>query len=89
MLLQINAGQIGQMSEAPMRYFFTVRRQNTVQNDPDGLDFPNVAAALSDAERAIAELKRKTECDDPTLIMIVEDETHHPVLSLPFLPGCA
>jgi uncharacterized protein DUF6894 len=72
-----------------MRYFFKIHRLNTVEDDPDGIDLPNAAAALSQAERAIAELRRKSGYGDPDLVMIVKDEDHHTVLSLPFLPGCA
>jgi hypothetical protein len=42
-----------------MRYFFTIHGPNSVEDDPDGMDLPSAAAALSEAERAIAELKKR------------------------------
>jgi hypothetical protein len=72
-----------------MRYFFTIHRLNTIEDDPDGKDLPNETAALSYAEQVIAELKTKSGYKDPGLMMIVQDEGHHTILSLPFLPGCA
>jgi hypothetical protein len=47
---------------------------------------PDFAAALSNAERKIREL-RKESGYDPTLMMIVKDEAGQTVLSLPFFPG--
>jgi hypothetical protein len=48
---------------------------------------PDVAAALSNAERKIGELRKESGYNDPTLMMIVKDEAGHTVLSLPFFPG--
>jgi hypothetical protein len=48
---------------------------------------PDFAAALSDAERKIRELRNESGYDDPTLMMIVKDEAGQTVLSLPFFPG--
>jgi hypothetical protein len=49
---------------------------------------PDIAAALSNAERKIRELRKESRYNnDPTLMMIVKDEAGHTVLSLPFFPG--
>jgi Domain of unknown function (DUF6894) len=49
---------------------------------------PDVAAALSNAERKIREHRKESGYNnDPTLMMIVKDEAGHTVLSLPFFPG--
>ncbi len=67
-----------------MRYFFTIHRLNTVEDDPDGKDLPNETAALSYAEQVIAELKTKSGYKDPGLMMIVQDEGHHRYCPCPF-----
>jgi hypothetical protein len=70
------------------RYFFTIRGQDRVKGDPHGTNLPDIAAALSNAERKIRELRKESGYNnDPTLMMIVKDEAGHSVLSLPFLPG--
>jgi hypothetical protein len=69
------------------RYFFTIRGRDRIKDDLDGANLPDVAAALSDAERKIRELRKVSAYDDPTLMMIVKDEAGHTVLSLPFFPG--
>ena len=70
-------------------YFFTIHRQDRVENDPDGTYLPDVAAALSYAEYRIRELRNKNGYkDDLALMMIVKDEARQTVLSLPFFPGC-
>ena len=69
------------------RYFFTIRGRNRVKDDPHGTNLPDVAAALSNAERKIWDLRKENEYDDPSLMMIVKDETGRTVLSLPFFPG--
>jgi len=49
----------------------------------------DIAAALSNAERKIQELRKESGYNnDPTLMMIVKDEGRQTVLSLPFFPGC-
>jgi hypothetical protein len=70
------------------RYFFTIRRPDRVRHDPLGTDLPDVAAALSYAERKIRELRKESPYNDPALMMIVKDEARKTVLSLPFFPGC-
>jgi uncharacterized protein DUF6894 len=72
------------------RFFFIVRGLNKIeQDDPHGVELPNVAAALLYAERRIEELHNARRYDHPGLMMIVEDEARQTVLSLPFLPACA
>jgi hypothetical protein len=50
---------------------------------------PDVATALSHAERTIRELRKESGYDDPALMMIVKDEARQTVLALPFFPGHA
>ncbi len=69
------------------RYFFTVRGQNWVKDDRDGTNLPDIAAALSNAEHKIRELRKQSGYDDPSLMMIVTDEAGRTVLCLPFFPG--
>jgi hypothetical protein len=71
------------------RYFFTIiRRPDRVKDDPQGANLPDVAAALSYAERKILELRKESPYSDPALVMIVKDEARKMVLFLPFFPGC-
>jgi Domain of unknown function (DUF6894) len=69
------------------RYFFTIHRQDRVEDDPDGT-YSDVAAALSYAEYTIRKLRKKSGYDDLSPMMIVTDEARRTVLSLPFFPGC-
>jgi hypothetical protein len=69
------------------RYFFTNRGQDRAEDDPDGRYLPDVAAALSYAECTILELRKKSGFNDPTLMMVVQDQAGQTVLSLPFFPG--
>jgi hypothetical protein len=72
------------------RYSFTIRWLDRIkEHDPHVTDLPNVAAALSYAERRIGELQNESRYDHPGLMMIVKDEARQTVLSLPFLAGCA
>ena len=71
------------------RYFFTIHKQDGVEDDPNGTYLPDVAAALSHAEYTIRELRRKSGYeDDLSLMVIVKDQAGQTVLSLPFFPGC-
>jgi Domain of unknown function (DUF6894) len=69
------------------RYFFAIRGRDRFKDDPHGTNLPDVAAALSNADRKIRELRKENEYDDPSLMMIVKDEAGQTVLSLPFFPG--
>ena len=69
------------------RYFFTIRGRDRFKDDHHGTNLPDVAAALSNAERKIRDLRKENEYDDPSLMMIVKDEAGQTVLSLPFFPG--
>ena len=70
------------------RYFFTIRGRDRFKDDPHGTNLLDVAAALSNAERKIGELRKESGYNsDPTAMMIVKDEAGHTVLSLPFFPG--
>jgi len=54
------------------RYFFTVHRQDRVENDPVGTYLPDAEAALAYADYTIRELRRKSGYeDDLSLMMIV------------------
>jgi hypothetical protein len=68
------------------RYFFTIRGRDRVENDPDGVYLPDVAAALSYAEYTIRALRKKSGYN-PALMMVVQDQARQTVLSLPFFPG--
>ena len=71
------------------RYFFTIHRQDRVENDTDGTYLPNAEAALSYADYTIRELRKKNGYeDDLSLMMIVKDQAAQVVLSLQFFPGC-
>ncbi len=69
------------------RYFFSIRGRNRIKDDRDGVNLPDIAAALSNAEDKIRELRTHSAYDDPSLMMIVKDEAGQTVLSLPFFPG--
>ena len=71
------------------RYFFAIRwRDEEVEDDPHGREFPNDAAALAYAERTIRDRQNEKDYDHPEL-MIVKDEMGTTVWSLPFAPACA
>ncbi len=68
------------------RYFFTIRGRDRVEDDPHGMNLPDIAAALSNAERKIQELRKESGYNNDTTLMI-KDDAGHTVLSLPFFPG--
>ena len=71
------------------RYFFTIHRQDQVEDDRDGTYLPDAEAAFSYADYTIRGLRKKSGYkDDLSLMMIVKDRAGQPVLSLPFFPGC-
>jgi hypothetical protein len=49
---------------------------------------PNEAAALSNAEYVIESLRTEKGANDPGLRILVTNEKHQTVLSIPFLPAC-
>jgi hypothetical protein len=54
------------------RYFFTIHRQDRVEDDRDGTYLPDADAALSYADYTIRELRKKSGYkDDLSLAMIV------------------
>ncbi len=71
------------------RYFFAIRGRDWVRDDPHGTDLPDVATALSHAERTIRQLRKESGYNDPALMMVVKDEARQTVLALPFFPGHA
>jgi hypothetical protein len=70
------------------RYFFTIHRQDRVENDHAGTYLPDVAAALSYAEYTIRELRKQNGYKDDLALMMMVKEAGQTVLSLPFFPGC-
>jgi hypothetical protein len=75
------------MERSVQQYFFTIRGRDRVESDPNGTYLPDVAAALRYAESTICELRKKSDWNDPGLMMFVQDQTRQTVLSLPFFPG--
>lgn len=73
------------------RYFFNIQvSDREPEEDLHGTNLPDIAAALSYAERTIKELRGEIEYDDlRSLMMFVVDDANRTVLSLPFAPGCA
>ena len=70
------------------RYFFTIHRQDRVENAADTY-LPDAEAVLSYAEYTIRELRKQNGYkDDLALMMMVKDQAGQTVLSLPFFPGC-
>ena len=71
------------------RYFFTIHRQDQVEDDRDGTYLPDAEAAFSYADHTIRALRKKSSYkDDLSLIMMVKDQAGQTVWSLPFSPGC-
>ena len=75
------------MGPLVQRYFFTIRGRDLIEDDPAGRYLPDIAAALYYAEHTIQELRKKNDCTDPTLTMVVQDQARQTVLFLPFFPG--
>ena len=71
------------------RYFFVIQwPDGRKTNDPNGTILPNEAAALSNAECVIESLRMEKGHNDPGLRILVTNEKHQTVLSIPFLPAC-
>jgi hypothetical protein len=75
------------------RYLFvlrgTVRKGDDVPILSEDVILPSDAAALSNAERMLAQLQKDNGYDDPGMTMIVQNEGRDMVWSIPLLPGCA
>ncbi len=70
------------------RYYFTVHGPEGYRDDRNGLFLPDIGAVLAHAEDILRE--RRHDIDKcRSAMMIVMDEQRTPLLSLPFLPGCA
>ena len=68
------------------QYFFAIQGLNgNREEDRIGKVFPDIVAALAEAERMISELQEEGGCDEPGLSMLVKDETQRTVLFLPFV----
>ncbi len=70
------------------QYYFTVRQAGRMDDDVHGESLPDDAAALNVACRMARELQASRSDSDPGLV-IVKNEKHHTVLSIPFLAGFA
>lgn len=70
------------------QYYFTVRQADRVDADVHGEALPDDAAALNVACRMARELQAAGSDSDPGLV-IVKNEKHDTVLSIPFLAGFA
>jgi hypothetical protein len=75
------------------RYFFVLRGTVGKGDDApilsDDVILPSDAAALSNAERMLAQLQKEKGYDDPGMTMIVQNEIRDMVWSIPLLPGYA
>ena len=72
------------------QYFFNIRSSDAeAEDDPHGTNLPDLAAALSYAERTIRDLQKERKYRPPGPMMMVMDEAGQTVLALPFFPGCA
>ena len=60
-------------------------RDGRKTNDPDRMILPNEAAALFNAECVIESLRTEKGANDPRLRILVTNEKHQTVLSIPFL----
>lgn len=68
------------------QYFFTIQASNgNHEDDRIGKVFPDIMAALAQAERMICELRKEGGYDDTGLNMLVKDQTQRTVLFLPFV----
>jgi hypothetical protein len=65
------------------QYYFALRSPDE-EDDENGTVLPSDEAALSYAQRVIAELKESGGYDDPALVMIVADEAGRVLFSVPF-----
>jgi hypothetical protein len=70
------------------QYFFTIHGRDRVEDDPDGVYLPDVAAALSYAEHTIRELRKESGYKDDLALMMIVTDHNQTALSLPFFPGC-
>jgi len=71
------------------QYFFIVCGSDTdTEDDRQGIDLPDLGAALSYAERTVRE-RQKSAYRPPGPMMIVTDEAGQTVLTLPFFRACA
>jgi len=72
------------------QYFFIVCGSDTdTEDDRQGIDLPDLGAALSYAERTVRERQKESAYRPPGPMMIVTDEAGQTVLTLPFFPACA
>ena len=70
------------------QYYFIIRRVDHVDSDTCGESLSDDAAALNYACRMARELQIANGNSDPGLV-IVKDEKHHTVLSIPVMAGFA
>ena len=75
------------------RYSFVLRGTDGKGDDAPILSkdviLPSDAAALSNAERMLAQLQKENGYDNSGITMVVQNEVRDMVWSIPLLPGCA
>jgi hypothetical protein len=71
------------------RYYIDVRSHFATNEDPDGVELPDIAAAKAEALRIGAELLEDWARLPPTysgaIVIEIVDEDFHPVLAIPYL----
>jgi hypothetical protein len=66
------------------RYCFILRWPDREHRDDEGTDLPNDAAARDYAHRMIRELKEGGGYDEPSLAMVVTNESGRQLFVIPF-----
>jgi hypothetical protein len=71
------------------RYYIDVRSHFATNEDPDGVELPDIAAAKAEALRIGAKLLEDWARLPPTysdaIVIEIVDEDFHPVLAIPYL----
>ena len=68
---------------------FLIRGRERAEDDPDGRYLPDVAVALSYAEVRNSGAAKKSGFNDPTLLIVVQDQSGQTVLFFSFFPRVA
>jgi len=66
------------------RYYLHIHTCDTVEEDPEGTDFPDREAAQAEAERVIRNGYLNWPEAPTDMIMVIADETGQPVRLVPF-----
>ena len=71
------------------RYYIDVRSHFATNEDPDGVELPDIAAAKAEALRIGAKLledwARLPPAYSDAIVIEIVDEDFHPVLAIPYL----